>query len=288
MKQKPNDNPAARLLNVGCGTHFHPAWCNVDLVSSNAQIIEHDIRRGLPFHDGSFGAVYHSHVLEHLTPEQGESLIRECHRVLTPGGVLRIVVPDLEQISRIYLKLLGQAWNGDQAAEENYEWMKLELLDQMVRHQSGGLMGPYMIDSSKSNAEFVRSRIGAELESCQSCSVTDETTEPGKIRGWLGQLKNQAAIRAVRLLLGSEKADALREGMFRQQGEIHRWMYDRLSLRKLCEKCGLVDFQVCQAQESSIGGFSGFQLDATGTAVRKPDSLFVECRKISIAARRAA
>jgi len=203
-------------LNVGCGAHFHPDWCNIDLVASGPSVIEHDIRKGLPFADGSFHAVYHSHVLEHLTPEQGKQLIGECQRVLTPGGVLRIVVPDLERITELYLAMLKKAWAGDEVAEENYQWMKLELLDQMVRHQSGGMMGPYMIDTRKRNADFVRSRIGGEIDSCQSSGngLTPARTGPG----WLQRTRQMIAFRAVKWMLGADKSEALREGLFRQQG----------------------------------------------------------------------
>ncbi|MDG2013316.1 MAG: methyltransferase domain-containing protein [Pirellulaceae bacterium] len=279
-------DPNSRFLNVGCGAHFHPGWCNIDLVANHPDVIEYDIRGGLPFADNSFDAAYHSHVLEHLTPTQGEALILECHRVIRPGGVLRVVVPDLEQISRIYLRMLGDAWEGNSTAEKNYEWMKLELLDQMVRHQSGGLMGPYMVDSNKTNADFVRSRIGSELESCQSQSMP----APNKtnLRDWWSKQKQQVATWTVSLLMGREQATAFQEGLFRQQGEIHRWMYDRLSLKKLCEQCGFSDFQIHQADASSIEEFASYQLDSHKTRVRKPDSLFVECRKLNQVVRKAA
>lgn len=276
----------SRYLNVGCGAHFHPDWCNIDLVASRPEVIQHDIRQGLPFDDNSFDGVYHSHVLEHLTPEQGRKLIQECGRVLIPGGVLRIVVPDLERIAQLYLQMLRKAWDGDALAEENYEWMKLELLDQMVRHQSGGMMGPYMIDTSRSNADFVRSRIGGELESCQNANAANR--KAGGFSVWLNRLRQRLAVRSVRFLLGRDKGEALREGIFRQQGEIHRWMYDRLSMKKLCESCGLADFRVCHAEESSIQNFSAFQLDSAGDEIRKPDSLFVECRKQAGVIARAA
>lgn len=277
--------PKSPFLNVGCGAHYHPGWCNIDLVSSDPEVLQSDIRSGLPFEDNAFEAVYHSHVLEHLTPEQGEALIGECYRVLKPGGVLRVVVPDLEQISRIYLEMLAKAWNGDEDSEKNYEWMKLELLDQMVRHQSGGRMGPYMVDSEKGNAEFVRSRIGSELNSCQS---TQSASRTPSLRTWWTRQRQQLSVKLIACLLGKEKASALSEGIFRQQGEIHRWMYDRYSLKMLCMRCGFSDFSVCAANQSTIEDFSKFQLDTLQDKIRKPDSLFIECRKLADALIRAA
>ena len=91
------------MLNVGCGQRFHADWVNVDLVPADSSVRACDISKGLPFDDGQFDAVYHSHVLEHLDPAAGRALLAECLRVLKPGGVVRIVVPDLEQIATCLL-----------------------------------------------------------------------------------------------------------------------------------------------------------------------------------------
>jgi SAM-dependent methyltransferase len=55
-----------------------------------------DLTRPLPYPDGAFEAVFGSHVLEHLTPGEAEAALRELHRVLQPGGIIRIAVPDLD------------------------------------------------------------------------------------------------------------------------------------------------------------------------------------------------
>src|SRR5439155_15263636 len=70
-------------LNVGCGKHFHPAWTNLDL-QARPRVIQHDLRTRLPFPEGRFEAVYHSHVLEHLPRADGLRLLQECARVLRP------------------------------------------------------------------------------------------------------------------------------------------------------------------------------------------------------------
>jgi predicted SAM-dependent methyltransferase len=118
-------------LNLGCGLRTHPDWINVDgswnarlakrpilrkllaslrLMSAdqaeipwNRDIFVHDVRKPLPFPDGSAIAVYASHVLEHLYREEGQQLIRESFRVLVPGGIIRVVVPDLHNVVYEYL-----------------------------------------------------------------------------------------------------------------------------------------------------------------------------------------
>lgn len=279
MKREPSKSTpnVADLLNVGCGHRFHAHWTNLDLDPLDDSVIGHDITRGLPFADDQFAAVYHSHVLEHLTPTDGERLIRECYRVLRPGGVLRIVVPDLEQIARLYLEAHEVAWEQSTGANPDFEWIKLELLDQLVREQSGGQMGRYMSDGRIKNEAFVRSRLGDEFMLCRHHAQSNQDVKTFSAR--VSHFKRQMTRKLVGWIMGEQARDAFDEGLFRKQGEVHRWMYDRVSLRQLCESVGLEDFQVCDAVTSQIEGFSGFELDAAAGKVRKPDSLFAECIK---------
>ena len=248
--------------------------------------MEHDITKGLPFRDNEFHAVYHSHVLEHLQPADGEKLLDECFRVLRPGGVLRIVVPNLEQIATLYLKYHQQAWAGEKGAAVNYKWMKLELLDQLVRGYSGGSMGQYMASEEIKNSGFVRSRVGDEFSRCQDMGQGN-AIEPEKKHSFkhrrnerFQELKSRLARWFVRRLMGKDALRSFEEGLFRNQGEIHRWMYDRYSLKQLCTARGFADFKVMTAVESNIEGYESFELDSENGNVRKPDSIFIECRKL--------
>ena len=67
-----------------------------------------DITKNLHYPDIHFDACYSSHVLEHLTKEESQQLLTECHRILKPQGVIRVVVPDLEAIVREYLRILEE------------------------------------------------------------------------------------------------------------------------------------------------------------------------------------
>jgi len=61
-----------------------------------------DILKGLPLADSSADVVYSSHVLEHLDRQEVEAYLREARRVLCPGGIIRLVVPDLTLIINKY------------------------------------------------------------------------------------------------------------------------------------------------------------------------------------------
>ena len=89
-------------LNLGCGPVPLAGWVNIDIAGSSADLIW-DLRRGLPYSDMSCTAIFHEHTLEHLTLGDGLAMLRECHRVLLPGGVLRLGVPDFGAYVRSYV-----------------------------------------------------------------------------------------------------------------------------------------------------------------------------------------
>ena len=89
-----------RDLRLHLGSAWQPkeGWFNVDLVGHPVDLAW-NFAHGLPFPDGSAEAIFHEHLLEHLTLEAAAKLIEESHRVLRPGGVMRIAVPDAGRIS---------------------------------------------------------------------------------------------------------------------------------------------------------------------------------------------
>ena len=267
-----------KLLNVGCGKCIHSAWTNIDLVASTPEVRAHDLRRGLPYQDDTFDGVYHSHVLEHLTPQAANRLLSECIRVLRGGGILRVVVPDLEGIASGYLQSLEIA--ADEPSDQHlaeHRWMTLELIDQMTRQKSGGLMGQTIREPGATPPEFIRQRLGHQVDG--NAKVKDRKTVSMRISRTLSDARKQLAMAAVTLIEGKMGREAYREGRFRQSGELHRWMYDRVSLSNLLRDVGFVDVKVCKAHESRIESFDDYQLDRDGEEVRKPDSLFMEAAK---------
>ena len=67
-----------------------------------AKHLGHDLRRPLPFADGAFEGAFSEHTLEHLTAADAVALLRDVHRVMRPGAVFRVAVPDLDQYVRFY------------------------------------------------------------------------------------------------------------------------------------------------------------------------------------------
>lgn len=122
-----------RKLHLGCFDQVVPGWLNTDITPhifvarvpglawllyrvgrmSRERYEQHrsglfrnvhylDVRKRFPYPDNTFHFVYTSHLLEHLVPAHTEFCVSEIYRVLRPGGIVRIAVPDLDQIVASY------------------------------------------------------------------------------------------------------------------------------------------------------------------------------------------
>ena len=250
-----------KLLNLGCGNRYHPEWVNVDFHSTGPGVIAYNLNKGLPFEDNSFDVVYHSHLLEHFPKSHAVPFLKECYRVLKNGGIIRVVVPDLEQIIRCYLNLLERSLNGDKEAQKRYEWIMLELFDQMVRNYSGGEMLEYWSRKHIPAEDYVNERVGSEAKYIiMQIKKSRNFISPDNMKSY-----------------NDSSNDPLAIGKFRLSGEIHQWMYDRYSLSKLLNQVGFKNIKICNANISAIPNFNEYLLDLElDGSVRKPDSLFME------------
>lgn len=92
-----------RGLNVGSGgRRFDLPWVNCDRVLSTHPHVCCD-GIALPFPDECFEVVVLWHVIEHFGREESDALLRECNRVLKPGGRFIAAVPDIRQLAKRYL-----------------------------------------------------------------------------------------------------------------------------------------------------------------------------------------
>lgn len=269
-----------KLINLGCGNTFHSDWVNLDLIVGVDEIIPYDIRQKLPYPDQFFDGCYSSHVLEHLKPSEADKFLGECWRILKPGGVIRIVVPDLEEIVRIYLSLLEELKLGNKTLEENYNWIMLELYDQSVRTSPGGEMKEFLINPNLSNKDFILSRIGQEAsgywESNDETRNLWQKMQNKSFFWWFTRGRLLVAQLLVKIVGGREIEQSFKDGIIRNSGVIHQWMYDAFSLERVLKKAGFKDIKVCSANESRIPDFNSYQLDMIEGKIRKPDSLFME------------
>ena len=123
-----------KRVNIGCGSTPTKGWINYDNSPSiniaaspikyfllrklhllNASQIEYiemikknrilfaDATKKLPFHTNEVQCIYSSHMLEHLSKRSANSFLKECLRILSPNGVLRLVLPDLRKLVNSYL-----------------------------------------------------------------------------------------------------------------------------------------------------------------------------------------
>jgi len=109
-------------INIGSGLSGVTGWYNIDnsptiLLSRLPfgrklfhtpnwpdDVRRRDVKKGLPFKNESVSFIYSSHTFEHFTWAESFKIAEECFRVLRPGGVLRLVVPDLRLIIERYLR----------------------------------------------------------------------------------------------------------------------------------------------------------------------------------------
>lgn len=243
----------------------------------------HDIRRPLPLASETFDVVYADGILEHLTPAQAARFAEELARVLKPGGLARVVVPDLEESTRRYLASLEACLsNASEADIRSYRWEVIALLDQFVRTKSGGLMREALEKGAFESRE-IRARRGGLLRRWKLMG------KPGRYMAYrhgssgLDSERSRAwrSIRPSDLICGLRRwaTRLVRRNDPRKTLEAHRWMHDRVSLQLLLEGCGFVEYTVKDFDESAIPGWREYDLDRGSHEYPLEPFIFIECRK---------
>ncbi|HEY1329294.1 MAG TPA: methyltransferase domain-containing protein [Casimicrobiaceae bacterium] len=89
-------------LNLGCGAKASPGWLNCDIAALPGVDFRMDLPRGLPLASGSADYIAAIHVVQDLAWPSIAPALEELYRVLKPGGVLRLAVPDLDRAIDAY------------------------------------------------------------------------------------------------------------------------------------------------------------------------------------------
>ncbi len=111
-----------KKLNLGCGGQTPEGWINVDYawgakiakvpiinrfgltnLKWDKKIKLYNLQKKFPWESDSIDVIYSSHTLEHFTRKDGFRFLKECHRVLKNGGIIRILVPDLKAFTLEYI-----------------------------------------------------------------------------------------------------------------------------------------------------------------------------------------
>lgn len=264
-----------KLLNIGCGSRFHKDWVNIDLFSMYPEVIQCDILKGLPFADETFDVIYNSHFLEHLSYVDGKNILVECKRVIKKNGIIRIVLPDLERMVNEYLKNLKRSENKEPNADADYEWILLEMFDQVSRNQSGGNMIKYLLQNEMPNKEYVFYRLGQStkkwIEPEKTVAVYNNNSIKIKIAYYINRFRNLI----LRLMLGQKGYEYYLIGKFRKGGEIHYTMYDKYRLSRLLNEIGFSRINILKITDSAIPGWKEYKLEDTSESV----SLVIEAKQ---------
>jgi predicted SAM-dependent methyltransferase len=113
VKALPTSSPGC-YLHLGCGPLILDGWVNIDKYHEHQQVVQSDISK-LVYENNSIDAIYSSHALEHLPYRKARAALIDWGRVLKPGGVLYLAIPDLEEIMRLML-------NKEVQHEHKWEW----------------------------------------------------------------------------------------------------------------------------------------------------------------------
>ncbi|MGL1902902.1 MAG: hypothetical protein OCC49_12245 [Fibrobacterales bacterium] len=255
----PESNVAGEKINMYLG-HNEPVpkgWCSIDLSELCKVNYSISSQFRLPYDDGTVDFLYHSHILVRYSRSEAYCLMKECQRIMKPGGIIRVVVPDLEYAAIQYLEQLQSAKRGDAQGESRYEWSLIELIDQQVRTRTGGEMLECLKSTPPESRDYVVERFGKQASHFWGNNqVSKEVKKP--------------------------EPSLEEEGDFRRMREIHKWGYDSFSLNKMFVDTGFTEMSIGDPTRSKIPQFTQYYLDIDENGNhRKPNSLIMEGVKAS-------
>ena len=126
------DAKGPHFINLGSGTRAIPGFINIDFFTTPGVDYGADLRFPLRIGTDTVAGIFCEHTLEHLCYRDAYALLSECHRILKPGGTIRIVVPDLSLFLNNYC-----AGNQDWFRE----WERLMFRESIVPERSGRTLG---------------------------------------------------------------------------------------------------------------------------------------------------
>ena len=94
-------HPVAKL-QLGTSDNILDGWLNSDVAPVDRSVLYLDATTRFPFADDVFDYIMAEHMIEHIEHEAAEGMLRECLRVLKPGGCVRLATPDLDVLLALH------------------------------------------------------------------------------------------------------------------------------------------------------------------------------------------
>jgi len=273
------------FLNIACGSTYIRGqdWLNLDYSPDSDFVTFANLINRLPLSDSSVDVIYSSHFIEHIPTNKLDSFLTECHRVLKPGGYIRLVLPDLDELCQEYL------CQREKGEHKKAHFITLELIDQCVRSNSGGALAKYYENVSLSKdrmmTDYIKLRTGLDLN---NESLINNSKKKNKTSSLLKNTKKiySRLNRLYCLLLIALLPSGFREQnvSFASVGEKHAWVYDFLTISDLLNKSGFNSIEKLSFNKTGINDFPLFALDLTpdGLPRKGKESMYIEARKTNI------
>lgn len=90
-----------KALHIGCGSNILEGWVNTDIKAGDT-VAYLDAAAPFPLPNRTLDYIFSEHMFEHMPYEKGKRMLEECYRTLKPGGVLRLTMPTLDFLVRLY------------------------------------------------------------------------------------------------------------------------------------------------------------------------------------------
>lgn len=267
-----------RFLNLACGDIFVTSelWDNCDFAPKSKDVKRVNLLNGLPYGDNTFDIVYSSHYIEHIPKSELSNFLQECNRVLKPNGLIRLVLPNFENIAREYVK------NIDQGNSLYSEFNIVEMVDQCTRSVSGGeLIKWYKKTANDIDLQsYIKSRTGYSINLNRSTQESFWTRfknlNMAKINFKI-QLKFSMFVISI-----LPKWFQLNHVSTTATGEKHLWVYDFHSIAVILKQSGFSSITEKDSHTSSNSFFPVYPLDidSNNDSRKGAESMYIEAIKI--------
>lgn len=275
---------SSKYVNLACGSVFidSPEWINLDFAPVTNGVVKANLLGKLPIKSRVASVVYSSHFFEHIPRSQIASFLGECFRIMKPGALIRLALPDLESMAQAYLR------HRELEEHDKADFLVAEMVDQCIRTVPGGEMGrlfrtlgskEQLATSELELKKFVYERVGEVIEK-KGLEKRQRagTSLSRKLKAALN-LMGQLIFRVW--LLPLPAAFKTQNVSLAEVGERHHWVWDFHQLRKVLQVAGFINVARMSASTTTHKDFpvSILDLHPDGEPRKGRGSMYVEATR---------